>query len=196
MKTSGFVSFLFPQYKLKTGGRRTSYQILAGSWGSTLTLPADLNLLLQQLALHQSLTCISITLNNKYWVLPSVSYFVNVVSYLKLHLQHLFPPTQHGPSLLVRTEVFPMCSLTWTQSIKKKYLNKKKIESHSNERGRTDCKRVFSWRTRLVFYIATDFNNKHHIWLGASHLTEPLGTGMVAQTWMAALQTTITSSSI
>lgn len=88
MKTSG-------PYKLKTGGRTTSYQILAGSEGSTLT-SADLNLPLQQMALHQSLTSISITLNNKYWVLPSVSYFVNVVSYLKLQLQHLFPLTQPG----------------------------------------------------------------------------------------------------
>lgn len=193
MKTSGFVSFLFPQNKLKTGGRRTSFQILAGTWGSTLTLPADLNLPLQQLALHQSLNCISITLNNKSWVLPSVSYFVNVVSYLKLQLQHLFPLTQPG-HLFLSGLSFSLCMCL--NSINKKIHQQKTIESHSNERSRTYCESVFSWRTRRVFYIATDFNNKHHIWLGASHLTEPLGTGMVAQTWMAALQMTITSSSI
>lgn len=33
-----------------------------------------------------------------------------------------------------------------------------------------------------------DFHNKHHNWTEASYLREPLGTGMVAQTWMAALQ--------
>lgn len=51
----------------------------------------------------------------------------------------------------------------------------------------------------MLFYMAADFHNKQQfgesslIWMGASHLTEPLGTGTVAHTLMAPLQKQQTS---
>lgn len=54
---------------------------------------------------------------------------------------------------------------------------------------------TFKWdRNRLrgnldpTIWAMTDFHKKHHNWVEASYLREPLGTGMVAHTWMAALQ--------
>lgn len=83
-------------------------------------------------------------------------------------------------------------NLTWTQS---KHTNRP-IEKTSQIQMRKEGQkvRVFSWRTWLCVYMMNVFNNKHWICLGVPHLTEPLGTGMVADKWMAALQWKLTSS--